>query len=367
MKQVKIGIIGCGVISAIYLKNCKQYRGLEVVAVADLDVSRAKARAEEFGVEKACSVEELLADPQIDLVINLTIPAAHAAVSQQALNAGKHVYLEKPLAVTREDARKTLELAEQKNLRVGCAPDTFLGGGIQTCIKLIRDGWIGDPVGATAFMLGRGPEGWHQDPVFFYKAGGGPMFDMGPYYLTAMISMLGSISRVAGMTRTTFPERTITSAAKYGQKIQVDIPTHIAGLLEFESGAIGTIITSFDIMGGSNLPRIEVYGTAGTLFVPDPNTFGGPVMYRRKGAKEITQVPLSHGFAENSRGVGALDMALAIAENRPHRASGALAYHALEAMHGFHDASNSRSHYEMHSKSSSPEPMPLNADEAWLV
>lgn len=366
MEKVKVGIIGCGNISAIYFKNCKLYRGLEVVACADLDVSRAQARAEEFGVPKACSVEELLADPEIQMVINLTIPAAHADICQQALRAGKHVYVEKPLAVTREDGRKTLELAKERNLRVGCAPDTFLGGGIQTSIKLIRDGWIGEPLAATAFMMGRGPEGWHPDPVFFYKTGGGPMFDMGPYYLTALVAMLGPINKVAGMTKISFPQRRITSEPKYGQMIDVEIPTHIAGLMEFDSGAVGTIITSFDIMGGHSLPRIEVHGTAGSLSVPDPNTFGGTVQFRRSGAKEWSPVPLAFGFAENSRSIGALDMALAIAENRPHRASGELAFHVLDAMHGFHDASDQGSHYKLESSCAVPEQMPLHADRLWV-
>ena len=366
MKTVKIGIVGCGNISPIYFKNCNTYPGLEVVACADLDVSRAEARAQEYGVPKACSVDELLQDPEIDLVINLTIPAAHAEVALKALNAGKHVYGEKPLAVTREDGRLVLDTAKQKGLRVGSAPDTFLGGGIQTCIKLIRDGWIGEPVAATAFMMARGPESWHPDPVFFYKKGGGPMFDMGPYYLTALIAMLGPISRVAGMTRTSFPERRITSAPKYGQMIEVETPTHIAGLLEFQTGVIGTLITSFDIMGGAGLPRIEIYGSEGSLKVPDPNTFGGPVLYRRKGAKDWGEIPLTHGFAENSRGIGVLDMARAIAEGRPHRANGELAFHALEAMHGFHDSSDQRSQYEMLSSCTVPEPMPLNADSVWL-
>lgn len=366
MEKVKVGIIGCGNISAIYFKNCKLYRGLEVVACADLDLERAEARAAEFGVPKSCSVDELLADPDIEMVINLTIPAAHAEVCRKALLAGKHVYVEKPLSVTREDGLGLLELAQEKGLRVGCAPDTFLGGGIQTCVKLIRDGWIGEPLAATAFMMGRGPEGWHPDPVFFYKTGGGPMFDMGPYYLTALVATLGPIRNVAGMTKTSFPERRITSQAKYGEMIRVDIPTHIAGLLEFESGAVGTIVTSFDIMGGANLPRIEIYGSEGTLCVPDPNTFGGPVQFRRKGAKEFGEIPLTHGFAENSRSVGALDMALAIAENRPHRASGELAYHVLEAMHGFHDAANEGSHYAMKSRCAAPEPMPMTADSTWL-
>ncbi|PYI53578.1 Gfo/Idh/MocA family protein [Paenibacillus flagellatus] len=366
MSNVNIGIIGCGNISAVYFKNCKTYRGLEVVACADLDVARAKARAEEFGVPKGCSVDELLADPGIDLVINLTIPAAHAEVCLKALNAGKHVYVEKPLAVSREDGQRIVETAKAKGLRVGCAPDTFLGGGIQTSVKLIRDGWIGRPVGATAFMMGRGHEHWHPDPAFYYKAGGGPMFDMGPYYLTALVAAVGPIRRVAGMTSTAFAERTVTSAPKYGETIRVDVPTHVAGLLEFANGAIGTIITSFDVMGGSTLPRIEIYGSEGTLKVPDPNTFGGPVQFKRKGAAEWSDVPLSHGFTENARGVGVLDMARAIAENRPHRASGELAYHVLEAMHGFHDASDQGRHYEMHSSCETPEPMPTNADSLWL-
>lgn len=366
MDKVKVGIVGCGNISAIYFKNCKAYRALEVVGCADLDVSRAKARAEEFGIAKGCTVEELLADPAIDLVINLTIPAAHAEVCLKVLEAGKHVYVEKPLAVKLEDGRRMIELAKAKGLRIGCAPDTFLGGGIQTCVKLIRDGWIGEPVGATAFMMSRGHENWHPDPAFYYKAGGGPMFDMGPYYLTALVATLGPIRRVAGMTRTTFPVRTITSAPKYGQTITVDVPTHVAGLLEFGSGAIGTIVTSFDVMGGSTLPRIEIYGSEGTLIVPDPNTFGGPVQFRRKGAKEWGDVPLTHGFTENARGVGVLDIARAIAEGRPHRAGGDLAYHVLEAMHGFHDAADQGRHYEMSSTCDVPEPMPANADSEWM-
>jgi len=366
MNKMKVGIIGCGNISAVYFKNCKTYRAIEVVACSDLDMERAKARAEEFGVPKACPVDELLADPEIDLVINLTIPAAHAEACLKALAAGKRVYVEKPLAVTREDGRQILRLAAEKGLRVGSAPDTFLGGGIQTCVKLIRDGWIGEPVAAAAFMMSRGHEHWHPDPAFYYKAGGGPMFDMGPYYLTALVAMVGPIRRVTGMAKMTFPERTILSEPKRGQKIQVDVPTHVAGVIEFANGAIGTIITSFDIFGGSDLPRIEIYGSEGTLKVSDPNTFGGPVLYRRKGAKEWSEIPLTHGFAENSRGVGVLDMALAIAENRPHRANGDLAYHVLEAMHGFHDASAQGRHYEMESACAVPEPMPMHAEEKWL-
>ncbi|WNQ12514.1 Gfo/Idh/MocA family oxidoreductase [Paenibacillus aurantius] len=359
MDKVKLGIIGCGNISGIYFKNAATFDILELVACADLDVERAKAKAEEHGIAKGCSVAELLADPEIEIVINLTIPQAHAEVCLQALEAGKHVYVEKPLAVTREEGQRILKLAAEKGLRVGSAPDTFLGGGIQTSIKLIRDGWIGTPVGATAFMAGGGHESWHPAPDFYYKQGGGPMFDMGPYYLTALVAMLGPIQRITGSARISFPERTITSKPKFGEKIEVEVPTHVAGIMDFHSGTVGTILTSFDVPGGHTLPRIEVYGSEGTLLVPDPNTFGGPVRLKRKGSQEWSEMPLSHGFAENARGVGVADMAHAIKAGRPHRANGELAYHVLEAMHGFHDASSEGRHYIMQSTCEAPELLPM--------
>jgi predicted dehydrogenase len=358
MGKIKAGMIGTGNISGIYFQNGQRFESLDIVACADLDVERAKAKGAEYGI-RGSSVEELLSDPDIELIINLTIPQAHANVCLQALEAGKHVYVEKPLAVTREDGLKVLDLARRKGLYVGCAPDTFLGGGIQTCVKLIEDGWIGTPIGATAFMLGDGPEGWHPAPEFFYQVGGGPMFDMGPYYLTALITLLGPINRVTGMTRISFPERTIGSQPKLGQVMKVETPTHIAGILEFASGPIGTILTSFDVKGGSQLPRIEVYGSQGTLIVPDPNTFGGPVYIQRAGAKGWSEIPLSHSKSENARGVGAADMAKAIMTGRKHRANGDMAFHVLEAMHGFHDASEQGSHYTMKSTCEKPAPLPI--------
>ncbi len=357
-QPVKIGIIGCGNISGIYFKAGKTFPILDIAACADLDLERAKAKAEEHGVPKACTVAELLADPEIRIVINLTIPNAHYSVCKAALEAGKHVHVEKPLSITREEGKTLLEIAQAKGLRVGAAPDTFLGGGLQTCRKLIEDGWIGEPVGATAFMLCHGHESWHPDPEFYYKAGGGPMFDMGPYYLTALVSLMGPIRRVTGSTRVTFPERTITSAPKYGAKVTVDTPTHIAGVMDFAGGAIGTILTSFDVWA-HQLPNIEIYGTEGSMRVPDPNGFGGPVLVRRMGAKDWTEMPLTHGFADNSRGIGVADMAYALQSGRPHRASGQLGYHVLEAMHGFHDASDSGTHYTMHSTVERPAPLPL--------
>jgi predicted dehydrogenase len=365
MKKVKVGIIGCGNISGIYLKNCSQtFEIIDLVACADLIPERAQAKAEEYNI-KAMSVEELLADPEIEIVLNLTIPKAHAEVCTAALEAGKNVHVEKPLAITREDGQKLLELAKAKGLRIGAAPDTFLGGGIQTCRKLIADGWIGEPVAATAFMTCHGHESWHPDPEFYYKVGGGPMFDMGPYYLTALIALMGPVKRVTGSTRITFPERTITSAPKYGTKITVDVPTHVAGVMDFANGAIGTIITSFDVWS-AQLPRIEIYGTEGTLSVPDPNTFGGPVYVRRAGADGWSEIPLTHGYAENSRGIGVADMAYAIRSGRPHRANGEMAYHVLDIMHGFHDASDSGRHYELASTCQQPAPLPLHLPKGFL-
>lgn len=362
MGKIKVGIIGTGNISGIYFQNGKRFESMEVVACADLDVERAKAKAAEYGI-RGYSVEEILTDPEIQMIINLTIPAAHAPVSLQALEAGKHVYVEKPLAVTREQGLQVLELARSKGLLVGSAPDTFLGGGVQTAVKLVEDGWIGTPIGATAFMMSGGPENWHPAPEFFYDVGGGPMFDMGPYYLTALIALLGPISRVTGSARISFPERTIGSEPKFGQKMIVKTPTHVAGIIDFAAGPMATILTSFDVKGGSMLPRIELYGSKGTILVPDPNTFGGPVRIMRAGSNEWSDIPLSHGKAENARGVGAADMAKAILTGRNHRANGDMAFHVLEAMHGFHDASEQGAHYIMKSTCEKPAPLPLGLSD----
>jgi predicted dehydrogenase len=359
MKKTRIGIVGCGNISSIYLKNGQQtFEVLEVAACADLILERAQAQAEAYGVPRACSVEELLADPEIEIVVNLTIPQAHFSVAMQAIEAGKSVHNEKPLALTREEGQQMLKAAAAKGVRVGGAPDTFLGGGHQTCRKLIDDGWIGEPIGATAFMLCHGHESWHPSPVFYYEVGGGPMFDMGPYYLTALVNMMGPIARVSGEAAITFPQRTITSKPLYGTVIDVETPTHIASTLQFESGAIGTIITSFDVWS-SQLPRIEVYGTEGSLSVPDPNGFGGPVMLRRAGATEWHEVPLSHGYAENSRGIGVADMAYALRSGRSHRANGEVTYHVLDVMHATLDSPREGRHITVESTCARPAALPV--------
>jgi predicted dehydrogenase len=354
MNVKNIGIIGCGNISGIYFKNLtKTFRNTRVIACADIIRERAEQKAAEYGV-KACTVDELLKNPEIDIVVNLTIPKAHYEVCDAALSCGKHVYVEKPLCLTREDGKKLIRKAKEKNLLIGSAPDTFLGAGIQTCRKLIDDGWIGKPVAATAFMLCHGHESWHPDPEFYYEIGGGPMFDMGPYYLTALINLNGSVKKVTGLTNITFPQRTITSEKKYGKVINVEVPTHVAGLMEFCNGAVGTIITSFDVWD-TQLPRIEIYGSLGTLIVPDPNTFGGPVFIKRENHTEFHQIPLTHPYAENSRGLGVADMAQALITDKNHRASGELAYHVLDIMHAFNDSANTGKHIILESTCSMPE------------
>lgn len=357
-QKVHVGIIGCGIISSIYLEAPSKFDILEVVACADIDMNRARAQAQKYNVPKACTVEELLADPTIDVVLNLTIPGAHAEIAEAALRAGKSTYSEKPLGINRAQGKAVLDLAREKGLRVGCAPDTFLGGGIQTCIKLINDGAIGIPIGATAFMMGHGPESWHADPAFYYHVGGGPMFDMGPYYLTALIAMMGPIRRVTGLTRITFPERLITSKPKYGTKISVEIPTHIAGLLDFASGAIGTIVTSFDVWS-HQMPPIEIYGTEGSISVPDPNTFGGPVTLRKAQDKVWSNVSLTHAWDANSRGLGLADMAHAMRTGRLHRANGDMAYHVLDIMDAIHQSSQDGQHVDL--TSTCEKPAALNA------
>jgi predicted dehydrogenase len=360
MQKLKVGIIGVGNISTIYLTNLTGIFAdrVELLGCADLVPERAAKAAEEWSLPKRYATpDELLADDEIDIVVNLTIPVAHYDVCAAAVEARKHVYVEKPLCIELDEARRLTELAQRNGVRVGGAPDTFLGGGIQTCRKLIEDGAIGTPIAATAFMTNHGHESWHPAPEFYYKRGGGPMFDMGPYYLSALVNLVGPVESVTGATRVTFSERLISSEPLRGTKITVDVPTHVAGTLEFAGGAVGTIITSFDVWA-AHLPRVEIYGTEGSISVPDPNTFGGPVSLKRAGDEDWQEVALTHGYAENSRGLGVADMAEAIVTGQPHRASGTLAGHVLEVMHGIHIAADSGSRYYMKQPGVRPEPLP---------
>jgi predicted dehydrogenase len=356
-KPVKVGVIGAGNISGAYFSHAPIFPIIDVAAVADLDQERAKAQAEKFNIPQVLTVDELLAHPEIEIVLNLTVPQAHVPVALRAIESGKHTYAEKPLALNRADGKKVLDAAAARGLLVGCAPDTFLGAGIQTARKVIDDGIIGKPVAFTAFMMGRGHESWHPSPEFYYEPGGGPMFDMGPYYLTALLNILGPIKRLSGAASIAIPDRTITSQPKHGKKITVTTPDHIAGTIEFAQGAVGTIITSFATAHAQydgEFP-ITIYGTEGTLRVPDPNGFDGRVQVNTGGGFE--DVP--HAFLTGyGRMVGVADMAYAIRTGRPLRASGSLAYAVLDAMQGFLDSSETGKAHVPATSFERPAPMP---------
>ncbi|MFG6137290.1 Gfo/Idh/MocA family protein [Halomonas sp. B23F22_10] len=380
----KIGIVGIGDISDVYFANLARYRDIvEVVACAGRRLDKAEAVAARHGVPRAYpDAQALLDDPEIDIVLNLAVPAAHAEINLAALEAGKHVYTEKPLAASYEESRRIIELARQKGLYVGSAPDTFLGGRLQTCRKLIDDGTLGDIVGANAFVVSHGHEWFHPNPDFFYQAGGGPLLDIGPYYVTALLSLLGPVRRCSAMASRAFDTRIIESEPRRGESIDVEVDTHITGNLEFASGAIGTLLTSFDVWD-SELPRLEIYGTKGTLCLPDidptdgPNLFGGKVLlrtrdnYRWKGMprqqplSDWEEVPCEHPFtstshADNSRGIGLVDMALAIGEGREERASGRMALHAMELMEGLLTSARERCFLELATDFERPAPLPVD-------
>ncbi|MCP8883271.1 Gfo/Idh/MocA family oxidoreductase [Devosia sp. XJ19-1] len=340
-KRLGIGFIGTGNISSAYLKAILGKDGmpgfgvLDVKGLADMRPDAASARAAEFGLQ-SMSVEAMLADPAIDLVVNLTIPRAHVEVGLQCLAAGKHVYSEKPLGITFAEGRKLLDAAKAAGLRTGSAPDTFLGGSHQQARAVVDSGVLGQLVGGTAFMLSPGHESWHPDPAFYYDLGGGPMLDMGPYYITDLVNLLGPVAQVSAMSSRLRTERTITSEPKKGQTMKVSIDTHVTGALGFANGAIVQIGMSFDVAAHKHVP-LELYGTEQSLIVPDPNFFGGTLEIRKRGREEQwTEVPVTAPYADgNYRSLGVADMASAILENRPHRANGDLALHVLEVMEAF--------------------------------
>lgn len=363
---MNIGIIGCGNIFPAYAKGCRMFRALHLKACADINPDAAAAKAKDFGLE-AASIGELLADPSIDLVINLTVPKVHAKVGMEILQAGKHVYSEKPLALDVPEGKALLDLAAKKGLRVGCAPDTFLGAGMQTARKVIDDGWIGRPLSATAFLLFSGPESWHPNPAFFYQKGAGPMFDMGPYYVTALIHLLGPVESVCAMTSTARAERMATSKENFGKMLTVEIPTHYSGTLLFANGAIVNMSVSFDVVASTrNASHIEICGSEGSVGAPDPNTFGGPVTVLRAGAKNWTEMPLAFDYADNSRGIGVADMVHAIRSGRPHRCDGGLALHALEVMKAFEESNNSRAWVQIRNACAQPAAFPAGLTHGML-
>ncbi len=338
---MRVAILGCGHVSDQYFVGLRR-DPLELVACADLDLNRAEQKAAEHSVPRACSPEELIADPEVELVVNLTPPLAHADVSLAALRAGKHVWSEKPLAATLAQARELVAAAEETGLRLGCAPDTFLGGGLQTSMKLIDDGWIGHPIAGAICVSESGYEHFHPDVSSFYGPGGGPALDLGPYYVTAIVAMLGPVARVAGFARTTFPERTIQIGPRRGQPIPVQVPTHVTGALELESGLLVTVMLSWDIWS-TGLPYLEVYGTEGSLSAGNPDLFDCAPCVRRAGEEELSLPPPAPGVlpwmpfpliqdGQVGRGIGIADMAEAIRDGRPHRASAELAFHVLEVL-----------------------------------
>jgi predicted dehydrogenase len=357
MERVGIGIIGCGNISEAYLKAAGTFPILDVRGVADLRPEAARARADAFGL-KAMSVGELLAEPSIEIVVNLTIPSAHVEVGLRAIDAGKHVHSEKPLGVRTKEARSLLNQAAKRGLRVGCAPDTFLGGSHQTCRKLVDEGAIGRPVAGTAFFMCPGHESWHPNPAFYYARGGGPMLDMGPYYITELVNLLGPVEQVAGMTARARERRTIGSQPLAGQSIEVEVATHVAGTLRFASGALVSIAMSFDVPQHRHAP-IELYGTEATLLVPDPNRFGGAIEIGRN--KNWSERPVEHAYADgNYRIIGVADLAHAIRSTRAHRASGELAYHVLEVMEAFEVSSDRGRHVVIDSRPERPAMVPTD-------
>lgn len=359
MNTLTVGVIGCGKISDIYLKNLGTvFPNVNLKACADLDLKRAEEKAAAYGIEGK-TTDALFADPEIDLVLNLTIPKAHAPVGIAALKAGKHVYSEKPLALNTAEGKELLEVAAATGLKVGCAPDTVLGAGFMRCRHLLDEGSLGAAIGGAATFANHGPEAWHPDPEFYFKPGAGPLFDMGPYYLTALVLLLGPVRRVVGAHSTAFSIRTVGSEPKFGQKIEVETPTHFTALLEFENGAQVTLMKSFDVWA-HQLPTINLFCENGSVSAPDPNTFGGPIKIWMAGDEEWKPVELDLPYAENSRGLGVADMVDGILNDRPFFASGELAFHVLDIMESVLKSGNAGTWINLGSTCARPSPLPKN-------
>lgn len=354
---MKIGIIGCGAIAGQYLDTFARTPAVELVAVADLDPNRSGAAAARSGAV-AMSVDELLADPGVQTVVNLTVPAVHAEVAMRVISAGKNVYGEKPLAATTSQAREVLVAAERAGVRVGCAPDTVLGTGIQTARKAIDQGVIGTPVAATATMVTPGHERWHPDPDFYYQPGGGPLLDMGPYYVTALITMLGPVTSVIGTSSRARDSRTINSGPRAGERIDVHVDTHVTGVLAHASGALSTLVMSFDVVA-TTAAKLEVHGDRGSLVVPDPNRFAGDVRLRVLGADGWETLPVSAGYEDAGRGVGLADLAATPDGDEP-RAGGVLALHVLDVLESVLESAATGRRVVLGSHCERPDAVPLS-------
>ena len=378
MAKTGIGFVGVGNISGIYLKNLtEKFKDLEIIGVCDLVREKAQRAVDQYGMKLYEDMHELFADPKVDIVLNITRPGEHFEVSRAALEAGKHVYSEKPLAATFEQGKALVELAQAKGLVIGGAPDTFLGAGVMGCRRLLAEGIIGTPVGAAAHMICHGHETWHPDPEFYYRApGGGPMLDMGPYYVTALCQLMGPVKSVMGMTRITYPARTITSQPLNGTVIEVDVPTYQTAMLRFESGAVATLITTFDAYSMPGVNCIEIYGERGNMIVPDPNGFGGEIKIKIKEKKSPDAAENFGGgdwisidtpydaYHENSRGVGLADMAAALQSNREPRAGAALqTLHVLEVLTAIERSSDEGREITIESPFEAQKALPVTAEE----
>ncbi|WP_327586475.1 Gfo/Idh/MocA family oxidoreductase [Nonomuraea sp. NBC_00507] len=355
---VGVALVGAGNISGQYLRNLTAFPDVRVLGVGDLDAERAAEVAREYDVPVSGHLGTVLAVPEVEIVVNLTIPSAHAAVALESLRAGKHVYGEKPFAMNTDDGTKIMTEAANLGLRVGGAPDTFLGAGLQSTVHALRSGVIGEPVAVTAATQSLGPESWHPNPEFFYQPGGGPLFDLGPYYLTALVSLLGPVARVAADSRRARDQRVVGSGPKAGKIFPVDVPTHVNALLDFPGTATAAATFSFD--SAVNRRMIEIIGTEGALSLPDPNTFEGPLLARGLHDTDWRELPLSGTTA--GRGIGVLDMARSIRAGTAHRASGELAYHVLELMVAIADSGERSEFRPIASSLTAPEPLPAAWD-----
>ena len=369
VKPIKVGLIGSGAISGTYLNNMiNRFEILEVVGCSDIIPERSKARAEEFGIRDMTN-EQILGDPEIQIIVNTTYPTSHYEVNKAALMAGKNVHCEKMIAVELDEGKELAALAKQKNLRIGMAPDTFMGAGYQTARKLLDAGMIGEPFMAQAMVV----RGYHQDkwggPMFGFtrQPGGGIPFDMGGYYMHALISLLGPVARAAGFAQCRYPERTVknTKNPVYGETITIETINALTGSLEFENGVLGNLTLVSE--GFGETPRVEIYGTEGILVCPDPNTFGGLVLLKRNGSNEFVSMPLTHGYSSGCcRGLGAADMAWAITNGRPHRAHGDMGLQAFEIIHGVWQCSKDGKVHEMESTCAQPAPLASGYVEAGM-
>lgn len=365
-RRLGVGVIGCGNISKTYFARAPQFKGIEMRACADINMDAARARAKEFKL-RAETVEGLLAAKDIDIVVNLTVPAVHYEVSRQAIEAGKHVYSEKPFVLAVKDGLDLKKRADKKGVRIGSAPDTFLGGSHQLARHLIDTGKLGKITSGTCHVMGHGMEHWHPNPDFFFQPGGGPILDLGPYYIANLVQLIGPVARVAALASIPAKERTISSKPRAGEKIPVTTPTTILALMEFENGAVFTFNASWDVWDHQHSP-MELYGEAGTIHMPDPNFFGGELRYS-KGNKPVKTQPKwdhpfgvpnekhNHGMMANYRTAGLADMALAIMQGRPHRCSLELANHVIDIMTGILKSGETKKFVKMQTTCERPEPL----------